>query len=120
MARILVIDDDKPIRDLLRKTLEMAGHETEEAYDGQHGLELNRSNPVDLVITDIFMPRKGGLEVIEEIRREYPRIKIISITAGEGDDCAEAKELGAVRTFVKPIKLDELLDAVKEVLHLSV
>ena len=118
MARILVIDDDEAIRDLLRKILEQDGHEIVEASDGNEGVDAYRQAPADLVITDLFMPEKDGLSLIEEIRRDYPKAQIISITAGLGDDCAMAKELGAARTFVKPISVVEIRRAVVELLRL--
>lgn len=116
MARILVIEDETSIRRLMRQTLEQAGHEIVEAYDGDEGLRLFHRHPADLVITDLFMPRKDGWDVIAEIHRDSPGTKIISITAGLGDDCARAKELGATRTLIKPLKLQELLETVQEVL----
>ena len=116
MARILVIDDEAVTRFPVCRILQTAGYEVEEASDGQLGLELYRKNPADLVITDIFMPGKDGFEIVEEIRTDDPKAKIITTTGGKGDDCAKAKELGAARTFVKPFLLQELLAAVKEVL----
>ncbi len=98
------------------RVLTEAGHEVLEATDGEERLEMFRMDPTDLIITDLFMPRKSGLEVIEEVRRLDPEMKIISITAGLGDDCAKAKELGAIRTLVKPVKLNELVETVVEVL----
>lgn len=119
MARILVIDDDGATRDLLRHILERDGHDVVEAFDGNDGLASYRQAPTDLVITDIFMPERDGLSVIEEIRHDNPKARVISITAGLGDDCARAKELGAARTFVKPIPIAEMQKAVKELLRMD-
>ncbi len=116
MARILVIDDDPTVREVLRKTIAGAGHEVIEAPGGQAGIDLYRRNPADLVITDLFMPEIDGLTVIEEIRKHDPSAKIISMTAGEGDDCALAKELGAERTFVKPFSISDILRTLEELL----
>ena len=116
MARILVIDDDQTVRDLLRKALAGAGHQVVDAPGGQEGIELYRQAPADLVITDLFMPQTDGLTVIEEVRKDNPNAKIISMTAGEGDDCALAKELGAERTFVKPFSIPDILRTVEELL----
>ena len=113
MRKILVIDDDLQTRLTLRVVLERSGYEIVEASDGDEGLCLFRKERVNLVITDIFMPERDGLAVIEEIRRDHPKTKIISITGSRGDDCARAKELGAVRTFVKPYEMQEILDVVE-------
>ena len=114
MARILVIDDERTVRDVLRKALTGAGHEVVDAPGGQEGIELYRRDPADLVITDLFMPEIDGLTVIEEMRKHNPGARIISITSGEGDDCALAKELGAERTFVKPFSISDILRTVEE------
>ena len=116
MARILVIDDDATLCEMFRHALENAGYEVLIAYDGREGADLHRERPADLVITDIFMPQQDGYDTIRELREVSPRVKIIAITAGEGDDLAKAKELGATRTFVKPINVQEFLDTVAEVL----
>ena len=82
MARILIIDDDEQVRRYLRKILEAQGHEVVAASDGKLGIELCREEPTDLIITDIFMPEKEGLETIGELRRDYPDVKIIAISGG--------------------------------------
>ena len=71
MATILIIDDEAPIRALLRTTLEAAGHEVTEAANGRIGLELYRHRPTDLVITDILMPELNGLDMLLELTREF-------------------------------------------------
>ena len=116
MARVLLIDDDSEMRRLLLKALKTAGHDVTEASNGKEGVALYQEHPADLVITDLFMPEKDGYGVIADILRGSPEAKIISITEGGGDDCAKARELGAVRTFVKPFPREELLDAIGEVL----
>jgi DNA-binding response OmpR family regulator len=116
MARILVIDDDATLCEMFRHALEGAGYDVQIAYDGQEGIEHHRGAPADLVITDLFMPQIDGYDTIRELREVSPRVKIIAITAGEGDDLAKAKELGATRTFVKPINVQEFLDTVEEIL----
>src|SRR5919108_2919694 len=82
VARILIIDDDDQIRRMLCQALEQAGYEAVEARDGQEGLEHYRAAPTDLIITDILMPGKEGLETIMELRREVPGVKIIAISGG--------------------------------------
>ena len=117
MARILVIDDEREARIPLRHILQAAGHEVEEASDGLLGLELYRRQPVDLVITDLMMPGKSGLEVIEELREEDPDAKVIAITAYVEEALLEAEALGADRTLLKAVPLQEILKAVEEVLE---
>ncbi|MEI6608996.1 MAG: response regulator [Deltaproteobacteria bacterium] len=121
MARILIIDDDETFRTMVRRMLESADYkEIEEAGDGNSGMNLLRNNPFDLVITDIIMPNKEGIELIMELTKNYPRIKIIAMSGG-GKIGAEsylemASHLGANRTIKKPFKQAELLHAVKELL----
>ena len=105
MAQILIIDDEAPVRTFLRHTLEQVGHRVSEASDGRQGLEMLAGSRPDLVITDLFMPDTDGFAVIDFIRQENLVTKVITITAGLGDDCAEAKEKGATRTLVKPLSV---------------
>ena len=122
MAKILIIDDEEQVRLYLRSILEPEGYEVVEAPDGKVGLQLYREEPVDLIITDVFMPEKEGLETIRELRSEYPEVKIIAISGGGRDIDLDflplAKQLGALRTLKKPFDRQEMLDAVKEVLGL--
>ena len=71
MARILVIDDNADMRAVVADILVAAGHEIEEAGDGAGGIALQRESPVDLVITDILMPEKEGIETIRDLKQEY-------------------------------------------------
>jgi len=82
MARILLIDDDAPVRRTLRKMLERQGYEVEEAPDGKAGLTLYQENPADLIITDLIMPEMEGIETIMELRRRFPDVKIIAMSGG--------------------------------------
>ena len=121
MARILVIDDEAVIRDALRKMLERAGHEVEVALDGQEGVERYRQNPPDLLITDLFMPQKDGLEAIGELRHEFPDAKIIAMTS-EGskrnyDFLQVAGAVGAGHTLAKPFTMAQLQKAVEDILN---
>ncbi|MBW1811270.1 MAG: response regulator [Deltaproteobacteria bacterium] len=120
MPQIIVIDDDEQVRLWLKLALERAGHEVLDARDGQQGIKLLRNNPADLVITDIVMPEKEGIETIIELRNQFPDLKIIAISGG-GRNLPEnyldmAAKLGADRTFTKPIQREELLDAIKDLL----
>ena len=121
MARILVIDDDEAIRQLLRAWLERSGYEVAEAANGAEGCEAFRKEPADLVVTDIIMPEKEGLETMVELRNEYPDVKIIAISGGGIEDAEhylEGARLvgGALRTFTKPLDRKEFIEAVKELL----
>lgn len=121
MARILVIDDEPDILLMLKKMLERAGYLVDMAINGNEGLELFNKFPVDLIITDIVMPEKEGLETIREIKRQKPDIKIIAISGGGRIDSTEylssARLFGASRIFQKPFKQKEMISAVKELLE---
>ena len=117
MARILVIDDEEPTRSVLRAILEPAGYDVVDASDGEEGIARYRQEPADLVITDILMPKKQGLETIQELRRDFPDVKIIAISASGLDDYLSlARDQGALRTFAKPFDRGELMTAVEELL----
>ncbi len=116
MARILVIDDEDLLREMLREILEDAGHEVEEASNGQAGIERYTQNPADLIITDLMMPEKDGFETIHELRKAYPEVKIIAITGFGLHNLPLAYDLGAHRVFEKPFPPKEFLQAVEELL----
>jgi CheY-like chemotaxis protein len=120
MARILVIDDDDQVREMLRQMIRNAGHEVEVAADGDVGMAMYRDNPADLIVTDIIMPEKDGWEAIVELRRDYPAVKIIAISGGARvgpySYLAIAKRFGAQKVFAKPIEKTELLQAIGELL----
>jgi DNA-binding response OmpR family regulator len=119
VARILVIDDEEVIRIQLRLVLEDAGHEVDEAEDGEAGCRLFRERPADLIITDMIMPKKDGANTILDLWRDFPHVRIIAISGGDGTSAPEefleyAGAFGALRTFAKPVGRDELLAAVDE------
>ena len=121
MKRILVIEDDVDFRTMLKLKLEHRGYEVVEAQDGKEGIQLYRQAPTDLIITDIIMPEKEGIETIIELKRDYPDVKIIAISGGSLRIDAEfclwyAKELGVPYTFTKPFDFKEFLSAVQELL----
>ncbi len=115
MATILVIDDQEPIRALLRESLEAAGYEVLEASNGRLGLELFQERSADLIITDIVMPEMDGLELMLELTRNFLNVKVIAISGGlESEGTLHvAKLLGARQTFHKPLDMDKLLSAVR-------
>lgn len=110
---------------MLKATLEEGGYKVAEASNGNEGIKSCRQHPCDLVVTDIFMPEKEGLETITELRREFPAIKIIAISGGgyrsrvSGDSglstaLRSAKDFGADRTLRKPFDIDEFLAMIEE------
>jgi CheY-like chemotaxis protein len=120
MARILVIDDDGQVRGAIRRILERADHTVLDAADGETGIRVYRERPTDLVITDIFMPERDGIETIQQLRREFPGVKIIAISGGDRTQTVDLRKdaelLGASRSLRKPFELTELLKAVSELL----
>lgn len=123
MARILIIDDDAQIRNMLRQMLEREGFEIADAADGKAGIRLFHQAPADLVITDIIMPDKEGLETIRELLQDNPDLRIIAMSGGglvgPHHYLKIAEGFGAIRTFTKPIDRRELISAVREVLGIA-
>jgi two-component system, chemotaxis family, chemotaxis protein CheY len=120
MARILVIDDDPALRRTVRKILERGGHEVEEAENGLTGLRVVEERPPDLVVTDLVMPEKEGIETILELRERFPEVGVLAVSGAGGVDptgpLMDAHLFGAHATLPKPFQIQELLDAVAEVL----
>lgn len=123
MAHIVVIDDDPFYRGMIRKILESAAHEVSEAAEGAAGLALARERRPALVITDILMPGKDGIETIFELKATLPEIWIIAISGAglskEFDFLWAAKRAGADRVLAKPFRTAELRAVVDDVLRLG-
>ncbi len=121
MASILIIDDDAQFRAMLRQMLSRAGYEVLEASNGKEGMRTYRDKPTDLVITDLIMPEKEGIETITELRREFPDVGIIAISGGgkmgPEDYLLGAKLLGAQRILTKPLEKEEILEVIKELIN---
>ena len=117
MAQVLVIDDEPLLRTLVRNILERGGHTVLDASDGRAGLVLWHQNRVDVVLTDIFMPNKDGIEVLMEIKRAWPQANIIVMTGGgqtyQPDMVQAAILLGAARILQKPFDKNVLLTAIR-------
>ena len=117
---VLVIDDEQLIRLQIRSALELEGFVVHEAANGSEGLSRMAATHSDVVITDILMPDKEGIETILELRQLYPTVKIIAISGGgrtgNKDFLHTAKHLGADRILAKPFGLADLLNLVREVL----
>jgi len=120
MKRILVVDDDDLFRGMLVKLLTKAGYDVTSAENGRIAEKIQQENPVDLIITDIIMPDKEGLETIIGIRKSYPNTMIIAMSGGGRVGpvpyLETAKSLGAQMAFSKPFKTSEILEAVRELL----
>ena len=120
MADILVIDDEAPLRSLIRRALAPFGHDVVEAEDGVQGIKRFASAPADLIITDIVMQGMEGMETIRSLRRLSADVPIIAMSGGgrgsAGDYLAVALALGASRTLTKPFKLGVLTGMVNELL----
>lgn len=118
MPSVLIVDDDDQMRRLMRATMEKAGYLVSEGRSGREGLLRYRATPPDVVVMDILMPDKDGLEAIIELRREFPDAKVIAITGGTvkmnvPDFLDVAKLLGARRALQKPFPMTELLALVE-------
>lgn len=113
--RILIIDDSEIDRMILEEILVQAGYNVTQASDGKEGMEIFRAQPFDLVITDMIMPEKLGIEVILEMNEDFPDAKVIAISAGDEYglelDLDMARQID-VPTISKPFQPDEILEAV--------
>ena len=118
MAKILVIDDEPQVRRLIRQMLTRAGHTVQEASDGAEGLAQLRVDPPDLIITDILMPNKEGIETIRDVRRQVPGLPILVISGNPGSSLymEMARMLGAHAALAKPFRTVDLLRAVDDLL----
>jgi DNA-binding NtrC family response regulator len=122
MARIIIIDDEDNFRAALSRTLAALGHFVVEACDGDEGLALVQNGGIDLVMTDIVMPNKEGLEVLMEMRRNHPHVKVIAMSGGGRQQHADnylhvARLMGALRVLEKPFELATLREAIDSVLE---
>lgn len=117
MNKILIIEDEQRVGDVLRRGLEEAGYEVSLAFDGEMGFRLFRSRKYDLVISDIVLPKMNGFELCREIRNIDGNVPIIMLTAlGETDDKLDGFDAGADDYMVKPFDLRELEARVKALL----
>ena len=119
-ARILIIDDEPSALDLLRRIFEGEGYQVVLAANGLEGVELFRQNPCDLVITDIVMPGKDGLQTILDLREEYPDLPFVAISGGGAISkeryLTVAGYLDRVVTLAKPFAIEAIVAAVERLL----
>jgi CheY-like chemotaxis protein len=119
-GKVLVVDDDEPILTLLSDILKAAGYEVSTAQDGGKALRIAQIQSFDLLLTDLVMPDRDGIEVIQSIRKHQPNLKIIAISGAFGGGMLRAAELlGAHATLPKPCNSNHLLTTVHKVLQSS-
>lgn len=120
MQRILVVDDDEQLRDLLGRTLEREGFTVTTAADGRAALRALAEEPVDVLVTDLIMPDMEGIETIQQVRASYPAARIVAVSgggrAGAHGLLSAAARLGAHRTLEKPFSPHHLVELVHELL----
>lgn len=119
MATILVIDDEPSVRRTLTRILERAGHEVIEARNGREGLRRFSDRQPHLVITDVYMPDKEGIETLCELHRDAPSVPIIVISGGATKSMPAldfAMKLGAHATLAKPFRSEDLIATVQRAL----
>ena len=122
MARILIADDQASVRNLIRSILQGAGHSVVEACDGREAMEL-LSASFDLVVTDVMMPEKDGLELVRHIRKQSYRLPVLVVTGGWNNHRVDllkvASSFGADRVLTKAKVRDQLLPLVSELLQIT-
>jgi CheY-like chemotaxis protein len=117
LPTVLLVDDEALVRHTLEPGLRLNGYEVLHAGDGDEALDVLSSEPVDVVVTDLAMPRREGIETIIEIRRRFPHVKVIAFSGVFGGFClGMARQLGADATLSKPLLTETLRRTVDAVL----
>ena len=123
MPIILIIEDDRDLRDMLRSALQRKDYTVLEADNGKEALINFKPGVTDLVVTDLLMPEEDGLKVIMQMREMKPEIKVIAISgggkAGPGSYLDMAKTLGADSVFPKPFSVNDLVSRIEDLLHIE-
>lgn len=121
MAKILLVEDDDLVRDMLAQVLTRASHEVISATDGEAAAEVLKTEHPDIMVTDIIMPKKSGITLISEVKNKHPNMEIIAISGGGRLDPIGyldlSESLGATVSFEKPIDNSALLMAIDLLLH---
>lgn len=121
MAKILLVEDDDLVRDMLAQVLTRAAHEVHSAADGDEASEYLKTSEPDIMVTDIIMPKKSGITLISEVRDKHPNMEIIAISGGGRLDPTGyldlSESLGATVSFEKPIDNAALLMAIDLLAH---
>jgi CheY-like chemotaxis protein len=117
-GKVLAVDDDEAVLTLFANVLTDAGYEVSTAQDGVKALRMAQAQSFDLLLTDLVMPDRDGIEVIQSIRKQQPNMKIIAISGAFGGNMLRAAELlGAHATVLKPCSPSQLLTIVRKVLQ---
>ena len=119
MSRILLVDDHEPVCISLQAMIKGMGHQTLMATNGRQALALHRQTPVDVLLTDIFMPDMDGYELIQRFRQDYPEVKIIAMSGGiprapGGPYLEVAEKFGAQWLLHKPFSATRLIEVICE------
>ncbi len=115
--RVLVVDDDPGVREVVRMMLESAGYHVSLASNGKRAMESLQKEPFDLILTDLVMPEQEGIETIKAIRRDYPDLKVVAMSGAFGGDYLRiASLLGAHGTIPKPLALEHVLKVIGDTL----
>ena len=121
MAKILLVEDDDLVRDILAQVLARASHEVTSATNGDEATEILKNNEPDIMVTDIIMPKKSGITLISEVKNKHPNMEIIAISGGGRLDPTGyldlSESLGATVSFEKPIDNAALLMAIDLLAH---
>lgn len=123
MADILIVDDDPALRAVMRKVLERHGHQVRDAADGALALRMLHASGADLLITDLYMPEKEGIETIMEARDSFPGLRILAVSGGgtmaPGGPLGDAEALGADASLAKPFSVEDFTETVQRLLSMS-
>lgn len=116
--KVLVIDDERIVRDIVQRWLEREGFRVDVAENGRIGIQMQRDEPADVVICDLIMPEQEGMETISQFRKEFPSVGVIAISGGGQIDPSAylnvAGQLGAWKMFTKPLPMEKLVKAIRE------
>jgi DNA-binding response OmpR family regulator len=119
-SHILIIDDDDDLRLIIQEVLRAEGYKVSMAADGDQGIALQRTRPASLLITDIYMPNREGIETIRDFHEQFPNVPVIAMSGGgrlkSQTGLFIAKELGAAIILRKPFEMSDLLRSVATVL----
>jgi DNA-binding response OmpR family regulator len=120
MIRVLLIDDDETLRGVIKMSLNSFGFDVTEAGDGRVGVNLAKSTPFDVVVTDLIMPGQEGIETITILRRELPHLPVIAMSGGLPNSALYleiAAKIGARRVLGKPFAMADLRTAITEIVQ---
>ena len=122
MSTILVVDDEQPVCDMIKDMLEPAGYTITATQSANEAISLFNECPLDMIITDMVMPEKTGIDLIMKIREKSPDVKILAISGGGGingrfDYLAVAELVGAESILKKPFTMGQLRERVKTMMQ---